>query len=141
MDDYIAKPVRAEDLEAILQDWVPRETPKPPRTPAQEAVDGVPTVDWTVLDGLRGIRGEGELDLLLELTQIFEEDTPARIMALRDALEREDTEALWIGAHGLKGGSGSLGARRMALIAERIEALARAGDLTLAAGKIEGLQR
>ena len=139
MDDYIAKPVRVEDLETILRNWVPHEAPMPPLTPAQQAVDGVTSIDWTVLDGLRGIRGEGEPDLLVELAQIFEEDTPARITALRDALERGDAEGLRLGAHGLKGGSGSLGARRMALIAERIEAIARAGELAPAAEQIEML--
>ncbi len=140
MDGYIAKPVKAEDLEEILQNWVPQEEPKPAATRAEEGSDGVPSVDWEVLDGPRGIRGEGELDLLVELAEIFEEDTPARIAALRDAFERGDAEELRLAAHGLKGGSASLGARRMARIAEGVESLGRSEDLTGAGERIAELE-
>lgn len=140
MDDYIAKPVKAEALEQILANWVPREGPRAPVPPTGDSTDGFPSVDWEVIDGLRGIRGEGEPDLLVELVEIFREDTPARISALREALEGGDAEGLRLAAHGLKGGSGSLGARRMARIAERVEAVARSGDLSSAAERIPELE-
>ncbi|QIN79092.1 PAS domain S-box protein [Rubrobacter marinus] len=140
MDDYIAKPVKAEALEGMLQNWVAREAPRPPRDLTEEGAEAFPSVDWEVLDGLRGIRGEGEPDLLVELFEIFEEDTPARIAALREAHERGDAEGLRLAAHGLKGGSGSFGARRMARIAEGVEALGRSGDLDGAAERIAELE-
>ena len=140
MDDYIAKPVKAEDLQQILHNWVPREASKTLVTRMEEATDGVPSVDWDVLDALRGIRGERESDLLVELVEIFAEDTPARIAALREAFERDDAEDLRLAAHGLKGSSGSLGARRMARIAELVEVVGRSGALTGAAERIAELE-
>ena len=140
MDDYIAKPVKAEDLQQILHNWVPREASKTLVTRMEEATDGVPSVDWDVLDALRGIRGERESDLLVELVEIFAEDTPARIAALREAFERDDAEDLRLAAHGLKGSSGSLGARRMARIAELVAVVGRSGDLTGAAERIAELE-
>ena len=140
MDDYIAKPVKAEAVEEILENRVPREGPGAISSRGDGTTEDVPSVDWEVLDGLRGMGGAGEPDLLAELLQIFEEDAPARLSALREALKRGDAEGLVLAAHGLKGGSGSLGARRMAGISERIEASARSGDLSTASERISELE-
>ena len=130
MDDYIAKPVKVEDLQGILSNWVLHEVPEAPVPRKVEAAQGVPSVDWELLDGLRNIRAEGEPDLLSELVEIFEHDAPVRIGTLYDALGRGDAEGLRLAAHGLKGSSASLGLRRMARIAELVEGLGRSGDLT-----------
>jgi HPt (histidine-containing phosphotransfer) domain-containing protein len=77
---------------------------------------------------------------LADLVEIFEEDASARLRALREALERGDTESLKQTAHALKGSAANLGASRMAHIAARIEELGGSGDLTEVADLLEVLQ-
>src|SRR5215207_9896146 len=76
MDDYVSKPVKAEDLEAVLSRWVPRpEAGTQEAHASSEGEDGavdssidrsIPSLDHEVLDGLREMQGEGEPDLLAE---------------------------------------------------------------------------
>jgi HPt (histidine-containing phosphotransfer) domain-containing protein len=152
MDDYVSKPVKAEDLQAVLSRWVPRSEAGPQEAHApSEGEDGavdssidrsIPSLDHEVLDGLREMQEVGEPDLLAELVEIFVEDASARLRALREALERSDAESLKQTAHALKGSAANLGARRMAHIAARIEKLTGdSGDLMEVAGLLEELQR
>lgn len=85
--------------------------------PAGEAVD------VAALLSLEGAQVEGEPDLIVELIELYAEDTPRRLTAIRDALARTDWAALRRAAHGLKGGSASLGARRVAALCDELEAL------------------
>ena len=94
--------------------------------PAGEAVD------MAALLSLEAAQVEGEPDLIVELIELYAEDTPRRVMAIRGALARRDWAALQRAAHGLKGSSASLGARRVAALCDDLEALpcedvARAG--------------
>jgi two-component system, sensor histidine kinase and response regulator len=76
MDDYIAKPVRREDLEAVLGHWIPRPRQDPP------------AVDLSVLESRRDPQKEGEPDKLARIVTLFIDDVPPRIEALRRAVER-----------------------------------------------------
>jgi CheY-like chemotaxis protein/HPt (histidine-containing phosphotransfer) domain-containing protein len=151
MDDYVSKPVKAEDLAAVLSRWVSRSGTGPQEAYASsegedEAVDSsidpsVPSLDHDVVDGLREMQDEGEPDLLAELVEIFAEDTHTRLTDLREALDRGNAESLKQTAHALKGSAANLGARRMAHFAARIEELGDSGDLKEVADLLEELQR
>jgi two-component system, sensor histidine kinase and response regulator len=160
MDDYVSKPVKAEDLQAVLSRWVSHS--EAAGSQAQDAAAGsegedgvvvssidrsIPSIDHEVLDALREMQGEGEPDFLAELAEIFEEDASRRLKELREALERGDAESLKQRAHALiKGSAANLGASRMAHMAARIEELAgSSGDLkeeeVVVTGLLEELQR
>src|SRR5918994_3454584 len=73
MDDYVAKPVKAEDLDAILKSWVSHEgeapEPEASRTIPQDGSiqeDLENPLDEEVLSGLREL---GDADLLVELVE------------------------------------------------------------------------
>src|SRR5215210_8409498 len=68
MDDYVSKPVKAEDLGAVLERWV-SETPAPEEDNPQEA-----PLDHDVLAGLRGLQGDDETDIVAELAGMFLDD-------------------------------------------------------------------
>lgn len=80
-------------------------------------------VELDVLRGLAGAQVEGESDLVVELIDLYAEDSPRRLDAIRGALVAGDLEALRRAAHGLKGSSASLGARRVEILCEKLERL------------------
>jgi len=80
-------------------------------------------VDLLVLLSLEEAQVEGEPDLVVELIDLYAEDTPRRLAAIRSAWAAGDLAALRGAAHGLKGSSASLGARQVAILCDKLERL------------------
>ena len=80
-------------------------------------------MDVAVFLSLAEAQVEGEPDLVVELIDLYAEDTPRRLAAIRSAWAARDSAALRRAAHGLKGSSASLGARQVALLCEKLERL------------------
>ena len=144
MDDYVAKPVKAEDLDAILKSWVSHEgeapEPEASRTIPQDGSiqeDLENPLDEEVLSGLREI---GDADLLAELVEVFFEDVPPRLAALREATESGDAESVERVAHTLKGSCGNMSAWRMAEICAELQETGVSGDLARAPDLLEQLE-
>jgi CheY-like chemotaxis protein len=134
MDDYLAKPVRQEDLERVLNRWLSSEDkpPKPEREIAPNSRDAL--LDQSALANLRKLQEDGEPDILAEFVAIFANDIPKRLENLQSALKSGDYASVQRIAHTLKGSCGNLGARKMSQIALELERLASsdAADLPLA---------
>jgi PAS domain S-box-containing protein len=134
MNDYISKPVKLPELQAVLQEAAGFVRPVPPGNRAEGRDDGGEArVDRAVLAGLRALQEPGEPDPSIELIDLFLSDTPAKIQAMRSAIARSDATALKESAHGLKGSASNLGARRLAKLCGELEKLSREGKLTEAA--------
>ena len=133
MDDYLAKPVKLEHLEAMLARWIsgrstPDEQKEPVSSETQEPVQDC--VDSAVLADLRQL--DISCGLLSTLITHFLEDVPNRLAALQDALQQGDAGALARVAHELNGSSGNLGVRKMRQLCVELQALGKAKDLTQA---------
>jgi CheY-like chemotaxis protein len=144
MDDYIYKPVRLEDLEAVLQRWVRNPGMAKSPSTAQSAgrsADG-PSVDEaldvSVLARLQHLNQPGREHAFQELIDMFLDDTPPRLASLREAAARQDAAALIEVSHALKGAAAHFGAHELATRCEQLEQLARGGTLE---GAEELLQR
>jgi PAS domain S-box-containing protein len=136
MDDYIAKPFRAEELAAALHRWVGREPEAaPPIAACDRTAAGSATVvlDESVLANLGGLTGAQGADLRAEVLRLFGEDTPARLASMREAVATGDAAALIREAHALKGEAGMVGARALQEAARNLERLGREGALEDAA--------
>jgi len=131
MDDYVAKPVRRDDLDAVLARW------RPDRADSSAACPGALAVDPAVLAEVRGLDGTGEL--LTTLITHFLAETPERMAAMQAAVGRRDAVALAETAHALKGSSGNLGAMRMHELCGELQTLGRAKELTEAGDRLAGL--
>jgi two-component system, sensor histidine kinase and response regulator len=124
MDDYIAKPVRLQELRARLQRW-----------------SGPPAeVDPHVLLGLRAYRIPGEPDPVTRLIDLFLRDAPARVGRIRAALQAQDAEAVREVAHALKGSAGTLGAHKMEELCADLEDQGASGSLEGASTVVEALE-
>ncbi|MEW6635442.1 MAG: PAS domain S-box protein [Actinomycetota bacterium] len=137
MDDYLPKPVRREDLKAVMERWASPERDAPDGDPDEPDLRADEPVDEDVIRGLRELGDEG---LFGELANLFCEGASSGLVLLRDAAARDDARSLERAAHDLLGSSGNMGARRMAAICEEIRQAAGSGDLSRAALLIEDLE-
>ena len=146
MDDYVSKPVKPAQLSEILERWTAdakdAELPPEGAGAAHEADANGHTGPEDPLDPdvLAGLRELGDAELLAELVELFVDDTPSRILALGDALEKDDAEAVERVAHTLKGSCGNMGAWRMAEICENLQEMGGSGDLSGASELVEQLE-
>lgn len=98
-------------------------------------------VDLGVLLGYEGPREDGEPDLIVELLDLYLDNAPAKLAAMRAALVESDTTRLKYHAHYLKGSSANLGARRVAELCDELEGACRGDGLDGAGQTLERLAR
>jgi two-component system sensor histidine kinase/response regulator len=123
MDDYLTKPIRRDQLAAVLA-RLPGEAPGP-----AEAVETSPALDEAAALAYAG----DDRHLLSELLGIFLEDGPGHLQALRDAVAGSDPAALMRAAHTLSGSLRVLGAAGATALVGPLEALGREGRIEGAA--------
>jgi PAS domain S-box-containing protein len=138
MNDYIAKPFRAETLRQVLQRWLtPGAAPSAPDAPPPPPEERQ-SVDTTTLDKLRALGQAAGRDLLREVIETFR--SRPHIADLREALASGDRKTLEIRAHSLKGSAGTLGALRLAALCEELERSARSGDPEPSTHQIDAIE-
>jgi CheY-like chemotaxis protein len=130
MDDYLTKPIRRDQLVAILARF-PGEASGP-----AEAEKAGPALDEAAVLAYVG----GDRKLLGELLGIFLEDSPGQLQALRDAVVGTDPAALMRAAHTLSGSLRVLRAAGALALVEPLEALGREGRLEGAAALLARLE-
>jgi PAS domain S-box-containing protein len=139
MDDYLAKPVKTEDITAILERWLPDATGVAAESTgngsAAAAGDG-PPVD---LGRLRGIYKDDD-KAVQELLGIYLETTRDLIEQLGQAVGQHDGKSAARMAHEIKGASAYIAAREMVQLARTIEAAARKAEWESAERSLEELE-
>jgi len=143
MDDYIAKPVKREKLDAVLERWIPQPEQDPLAQSSDKppgATSEAPALDLSVLESRRGPQRDGELDKLARIVSLFIDDVPLRLEELRQAVERGEAQRVEETAHMLKGGSGYMGAAHMAEICGGLQGLGASGELSRAPELLDDLE-
>jgi two-component system sensor histidine kinase/response regulator len=130
MDAYLAKPVRPNELLAVL-DQLMGFSSAPETAPPEPAFDPTEVL----------ARVEGDRQLLAELVSIFMAESPTRLAEIRRCLSAGDVKGLEHAAHTLRGSLGSLGARAAAKAALALEIKGRDGALDGAAAELAELER
>ena len=103
--------------------------PADPGPPAEESLSAA------VLEELREVGGE---ELVRDLMATFAERTPDRLRSAESSFAAGDLEATAAALHSLRSASGTVGARRLADLAGRLERAARGrGDDDLRSGLTE----
>ena len=124
-DDYVAKPMRFRELAAAIERCLARSSPPPSQVarPGTEPTSAECLFDYALaLDEV-----DGDLDLLRELAEVFLEDCPRLMEALREAFAASNPERLRRAAHALKGALANFAAHQAVSTAKRIEAMGRDG--------------
>ncbi len=120
MNDYVAKPIRGDELAAALR----RARPLPNR-------DGGSGESEIRLEAyaLQNLRDLGGVEFLAEVVDVFLADAPALLTSLRSSLERQDTDELRRAAHTLKSNGSTLGASAFAELCRTVEHQAKEGRI------------
>jgi CheY-like chemotaxis protein len=116
MDEYLSKPLRPGELDAVLERCLGAAAPAAwsdtaPRDPSDGLVDAA---------RLRLFRHDYP-EIAGQLVQLFVDTTPPLLTELREGAESGDAEAVRRAAHKLKGSCLNIGASGMAAQAERLE--------------------
>ncbi len=131
MNDYVAKPIRADELAAALK------RARPLRNGAAGSAETRPSLDAGALQNLRDLGGD---DFLREVVETFLTDAPALIASLRSSLEQQNGEELRRAAHTLKSNGATLGAEEFAELCRTVEQqvkAARLDDLSQLVDRVE----
>jgi CheY-like chemotaxis protein/HPt (histidine-containing phosphotransfer) domain-containing protein len=132
MNDYVAKPIRAEELAAALQ-----------RVSPVADGDGAAGVGYVSLDdgALASLRDLGGDEFLSEVIDAFLADAPSLVATLRRSLDEGTAEELRRAAHTLKSNGATLGAAGFAEQCRALEQRAKAGELDGAAELVNRIEQ
>jgi PAS domain S-box-containing protein len=121
MDGYLSKPIRAQELDEMLNNYMGTErhaVTMPKAEPAKQ--DSVCTAE--LLERVDGDRG-----FLAELTELFRADYPVQIREGWKAVSSNDVPGLERVAHALKGTLRNLAAPRASGLAQELEDMGKTG--------------
>jgi PAS domain S-box-containing protein len=128
MDDYISKPIRAEDIVKVLQQFADRHqaTSEPAISMSAPEAENNPNPNPQVLDesifqDLKKMMGNDSDRLFNELIEIYLEDTPGNIKSIQNAVTSGDRVKLNKAAHALRSSSVSIGALNLGNICDTLE--------------------
>jgi signal transduction histidine kinase/DNA-binding response OmpR family regulator len=129
MDDYLAKPIKLDELRSALARWV--------STPPNAVVTGNQKPPLTRVDPTRGIFDPAKMyqnigddsELFAQLVCLFLDRYHTMLTDIRTALADTDSITVERLAHTFKGTAGNLCASEVALTAGRLEAVGRLNTL------------
>jgi signal transduction histidine kinase/CheY-like chemotaxis protein len=132
MDSFISKPIRRDEIEAVLAD-APRVSPSSPPTVGTELIDTSRLLE------LRQWMGEDGPQTVADLVEAYREDAPGLATEMERAAVEGDAERLVRAAHTLKGSSLAVGAVAVAAAATTVEGHGRDGRFEAAADSLPEL--
>jgi len=116
MDDYLIKPIKIEKLKEVLSEIAN----------AVGAVQGAAIVS-DAESIAAGLKSFGDVDVIMELIDLFLQDAPEKILEARASINGEGYNGIREAAHSLKGSARNLRAERLADVCELLEQGAQKG--------------
>ncbi len=138
MDDYLSKPIQHEALRAAIGQTGGGGAAHPAAR-SEAAPASAAAIDWRRIKSLEPFDTDGSM--VAGAIASFLADAPGRIGAMRAAQSAADAAGMAAAAHALKGAAANIGAARLQELTQRIESLAREGDLAGASRAIAGLNK
>lgn len=139
MDDYVSKPIKAEDLARMLERWIGARRPTDGGAAGSgpDRADG--SFDQAAMEELKTYDPTG--GLAAEMCRLFLRDTPRRLADIARAVEADDPSASGFAAHALKSTCWILGARRLGQLATEMERQGLLGVLDHGPEQVAELQQ
>jgi two-component system sensor histidine kinase/response regulator len=115
MDDYISKPLRPDQLDAVLERWLGGGPPAPPTASGNGS--GSALIDAGRVQRFR----DDYPEIADRLVALFADTTPPLLEQLSNAVHSGDEESVRRLAHKLKGSCENVGATRMGALCRQLE--------------------
>lgn len=125
MDEYLSKPIKAQELQQMLQHF---SSPRGLRLQTQAAQLGAVLPTTPAFDYARAIT-QVDQDMLHIIAQTFVDGWPQELQKMRSSLEQSDLQTLLHIAHALKGTLAMFGAEPASVFAAEIERCAMGQDV------------
>ena len=135
MDGYVSKPINAEELFEVIGKLMEEETKSGDGTPDSKLVGYI--LDEEELFARVG----GDTDLLDELFGLFQEDYPALVSRLREAVEKGDWTGMREAAHTMKGSVANFAANTAVELAQKLERIEIGDDMRHAEETVSRLEK
>ena len=123
MDDYLSKPLRFEDLRAVITKYQPGAAAAAPAK-AEEP----PVVAPDRIEALRALETDDSGSVVTELIDTFLESAPQIIAQAKEALWNGSGVLVARSAHTLMGSCSNFGAKQLQELSRQLETLARCPD-------------
>jgi len=139
MDDYLSKPLKMNDLKAMLRKWMPAYTPVQVAAEEETAlvsdtpqnvkvsVDEVDRNDAIDPSALKGVFGDDE-ETFREILKDFVEPATSNVDEIETALNGRSADGVAKAAHKLKSSARSVGANDLADLCQVLETAGKAED-------------
>jgi two-component system sensor histidine kinase/response regulator len=129
MNGYIAKPIKAAELRAVIDDALPRRQVEREKPGAEANGSNVPAPEFALDRALLLSRLGGDEALAQEVIGIFISEAPGSLQKMQAALSEANAREIERIAHGLKGELGYLGMAEVSRTAGDLERAGHNGDL------------
>jgi PAS domain S-box-containing protein len=140
MDDYVTKPIRAEELVAAIT-RVPRGVRDDVGTAADAEAPGNGVIDETAFRRfLDSVGGDEDPGFVADLIAQFLRDAPGLVTAIREGQAAGDADGVRRAAHTLKSNAATFGATDLAERSRRLEHAAADGDLDEGASQADAIE-
>jgi len=143
MDDYISKPIKAEELFKVIEKLANGLGDKTKKEENSSAVlkksEPIPKDIFDLSKALEVV--DGDMELFKEIADLFQKNLPDNIAQIREGIAKGDANALEQAAHSLKGSVGNFGAKRAFDAAYRVEVIGREGRLAEADSALSELEK
>jgi len=165
MDDFLTKPFRHQDIEAMLEKWLPVEAINKQETitsvsdiskPALTQKDSsslvtdssnndsankkVTSINRKSLDNLRAIQTPGGADIVSKVINAYLTESSSLLKKLQQANNDNDPANLYKLAHALKSSSANVGALTLADFCKSLETIGREGSMEGTAELVESIE-
>jgi CheY-like chemotaxis protein/HPt (histidine-containing phosphotransfer) domain-containing protein len=142
MNDFVAKPVTLNSLQAAVQRWLPATSITETTISAAHplAISGDDEFPEQLLDRTQFM--EMKMITANQFTTLLEKfcaDSLLQVQGMRDAALNNNAEAMRKCSHKLKGSSGSIGAKVLSKVCHRMEERARSGNIDGAAEAVDAI--
>jgi len=137
MNDFLPKPFKLAQLQALLARWLPRAGEARSAHTALESADaqdnsvapGSDAIDLQALQTVRDLDPAGGMDLVKTILRIFIESAGESVTRVENAILARDGGQLATVAHALKSSSANVGAKTLSEFYRQLEQLGREGRL------------
>jgi two-component system sensor histidine kinase/response regulator len=124
MDDYLAKPFRAEALLSIIKSWV-KASAKITANVQESSTASEPAISEAALETIRALDPNGSNELLHRIITLYLSNASTLLQSLEQAWATGELDAIRSVSHTLKSSSNQVGAHRLAEHCREVENEAR----------------
>ena len=130
--DFLSKPIDTNKLNTILEKWIPKD--KQLKTADEVFEDKTQGPDEIItitdIDTAAGItKSGGTVEGYLQILYLFRDDSRRKIKEIKTCLKNDDLPLYTTYVHAMKSATANIGARKLSLAADALEAAGHKGDL------------